>query len=483
MIVHNHFTNQQPREASEASECDLGNNTKCASAFQNNRQGRFEVLNKVRDLLCKEGKKEGLVYSQDYHRTCKCQHVRIDSNVKVMSHVGKASFSGVMQCGDVWACPVCSAKIQERRRHEIQSFFNYAYHGDFHTKKKVVMVTLTFPHSASQSLSELLDLQKNALRRLRSGRAWARDKELLGFSGMIRALEIVRTKANGWHPHTHELWIVNDSVSEQFLTEIVVEHWSKALKKFGAATKTNFESVKKYSVDVNIDCHDGNYLQKMVGLNWGADHEITKSSSKVGKSKKGMHPFEFLLQTSSPRKFKQYYLEYVEAMRGKRQLLWSRGLKDKCGIKELTNVEVVELKQENTQKIATLDKSQWSYIAKNNLQSYILERFEIKSPEHVLLELHKQIEAFEHVYDKHTDTTKPTKKQVGERCKTTPKKDFNSDRVTRILDDKYNLYLYRLAVEKKRRDDAFDANQALNKRQIIDYSKARVKQLLADISR
>ena len=51
-------------------------------------------------------------------RTAKCLWRRCASKVDVMrdkSH-GKAFFRGLQTCSSVWACPVCAAKIAERRR-------------------------------------------------------------------------------------------------------------------------------------------------------------------------------------------------------------------------------------------------------------------------------------------------------------------------------------------------------------------------------
>lgn len=33
---------------------------------------------------------------------------------------GKAFYQGLMACGGVWTCPVCAAKVSERRRQELK---------------------------------------------------------------------------------------------------------------------------------------------------------------------------------------------------------------------------------------------------------------------------------------------------------------------------------------------------------------------------
>ena len=55
-------------------------------------------------------------------RTAKCLRIRAhDCDVQVWKSKehGTASYGGLQTCGSVWACPVCSAKIAERRRVEL----------------------------------------------------------------------------------------------------------------------------------------------------------------------------------------------------------------------------------------------------------------------------------------------------------------------------------------------------------------------------
>ena len=55
-------------------------------------------------------------------RTAKCLRIRaFDSDVQVWKsrEHGTASYGGLQTCGSVWTCPVCAAKIAERRRVEL----------------------------------------------------------------------------------------------------------------------------------------------------------------------------------------------------------------------------------------------------------------------------------------------------------------------------------------------------------------------------
>lgn len=79
---------------------------------------------------------------------------------------GKAFYTGLMACGSVWNCPVCAAKVSERRRLELQSAMasSKALGWTAH------FVTLTVPHGVGDDLSEIRSRQQKALRRLSSGK-------------------------------------------------------------------------------------------------------------------------------------------------------------------------------------------------------------------------------------------------------------------------------------------------------------------------
>ena len=79
---------------------------------------------------------------------------------------GKAFYHGLMACGSVWTCPICAAKIAERRRVELQQALDAA-------KAKgwgIHFVTLTVPHGIGDDLHEILGKLSTALKKL-SGNA------------------------------------------------------------------------------------------------------------------------------------------------------------------------------------------------------------------------------------------------------------------------------------------------------------------------
>ncbi|MGL5290715.1 MAG: protein rep, partial [Vibrionaceae bacterium] len=119
---------------------------------------------------------------------------------------GSGHYKNLATCGSVWACPVCTAKIQERRRQEIAQAMQQQYASG----GQCVMVTLTAPHYSHQNLDGLRARQRAALTafRLRSG-SFARALKAADYKGLIRSLEVTVSEKNGWHLHTHELWFLD----------------------------------------------------------------------------------------------------------------------------------------------------------------------------------------------------------------------------------------------------------------------------------
>nr|WP_045625976.1 protein rep [Vibrio parahaemolyticus] len=113
---------------------------------------------------------------------------------------GGAFFGGLVQCGSVWTCPVCGAKIAERRAGELREAMGIANRRGLH----VSLVTMTVRHGIGDHISDLMP-------RLAKSQTsfWGRRKvkdtfSNFGLVGRVRSLEVTYG-SSGWHPHTHIL--------------------------------------------------------------------------------------------------------------------------------------------------------------------------------------------------------------------------------------------------------------------------------------
>lgn len=388
----------------------LGKYTKSATPpnvrekLQGDRSTRYELLASARALFLFEGKREGLKHPHDWHRTAKCKWISVASAVGVHAsrEHGSGFYSGLMTCGNVWTCTVCAAKVQERRREEIAEAIAWAYKNGL----QPVMVTLTFPHQHWQKLADLIEQQADALHRLRAGAPWSRFKISVGYTGLIRSLELTFGDS-GWHPHTHEIWFVSpDAVADlstaeaskheatqrkkrkmptdlddvQDMRSRITERWKACCARAGLLDLDDARQVagfEAHAVDVKGWCDASDYLAKQDdSRHWGVDREVAKASTKAGKAK-GKHPFGLLAQASvGDKQSGARFIEYASVMRGKRQLFWSAGLKAKVGIGEATDEELAEQQRDAADLLGMLDLEDWRFIREAGKRAEVLDAAE-----------------------------------------------------------------------------------------------------------
>uniref|UniRef100_UPI001BB1A95B hypothetical protein n=1 Tax=Paenibacillus sinopodophylli TaxID=1837342 RepID=UPI001BB1A95B len=80
------------------------------------------------------------------------------------------------------------------------------------------------------------------------------------------------------------------------------------------------------------------------------------------KGKEGsMTPFDFLrvVVEEGDLMYTKQYQEYVDAMHGKRQLYWSRGLKDRYQIDDKTDEQLATEKEEPADRLGGIDWQDW----------------------------------------------------------------------------------------------------------------------------
>jgi len=308
------------------------------------------------------------------YRTFDCRHVRTAHFVGVhyRPEFMQAHYRGIATCGSVWACPVCASVIQERRRLELEHLVQWA--GD--QELQAIMVTFTFPHTSFDTLSDLLGCLADAFKRFRTGGPFRRFKDLLGFLGLVRSLEVTHG-ANGWHPHTHELWLVDPSVGME-IRQRLVELWERACVAAGLLDPNDLakvEAFRRHSVDVKLNATSGQYLAKQdSSRKWGITHEVAKATSKAGKAK-GVHPHEFLVRKGPGDEAR--YFEYLEAMKGRRQLFWSPGLKGRCGLDDVDDQVIAEEASDPADLLGNLVQDEWEFIRSKRVVAQVLEAAEV----------------------------------------------------------------------------------------------------------
>lgn len=240
-------------------------------------------------------------------------------------------FEGVQTCGSVWLCPCCGARISETRRQELNQLLTWARAQGY----VVQMITLTARHGREDDLAELLDAMKEAKRSWGQHRAYRRilNRRNANFIGSVTATECTGGGFHGWHPHFHMLVITAGHVDLNELRE----PWLSSLRAEGLDGTGSGWLVQDASAA-------GNYVAK-----WGAAEELSLKDAKKGRG--GRSPAQ-LLADSADGDVRAGYLwrEYAEAFHGRRQLVWSRGLKALAGIGEVDDKEAAQDQQQEGQQ-------------------------------------------------------------------------------------------------------------------------------------
>jgi len=298
--------------------------------------------------------------------TAKCSRMVIPhASVKVLKSVelNKAHYKGLTRCASVWWCPCCAAKISERRRGELETAVSTAKAKGW----QVFLMTCTIPHGMGDDLQGTLTKMLKAWKGMMNNRAGQKLKKLLGVEGVIRAFEIT-DGANGFHPHFHALVFAQPKFTIESFQSGFLPLWQDYCVKAG---------LPRPSDERGLRVDDGSWASKYASK-WGLEDEMTRGHSKTSKGDKGMTPWDMLrdvLKNDSERSRKRFYI-YALAFKGKRQLHWSVGLKDKLAIEIMTDEEAVAKEEEKSVEVAELTTEQWRAVMFSRCESSLLDMAE-----------------------------------------------------------------------------------------------------------
>ena len=221
-------------------------------------------------------------------------------------------------------------------------------------------MSLTARHTKAHKLPDLLNSLKNAKKRLCQRREW----RALPLIGSVTATEVTGGGSHGWHPHFHTLMLIEATTEAEAieLVERLRAPWLACLKAFGL-------DGAGAAFDVQGAASAGNYVGK-----WGAAEELA-----LGERKKGRHgrtPFQLLHDASETGDTlaSELFVEYAKAFKGRRQLVWSRGLKELAGIQERSDERLAEDEvrraeaEANEMVMGTFDKAEWKTIRPSRAQ-------------------------------------------------------------------------------------------------------------------
>ena len=282
---------------------------------------RFKLLHHAQNKLLERN----IIYRNSNY--AKCHRTTLGAVATLMRNPRsyRAYYNGVVTCANALLCPVCSPRIMGIRSGEIGTAVKlWLLDNPVNT---CYMLTFTFSHSVSDSLSWLLEAFKISLKRF-----WARGdlKRLLASSGRvgrITATEIQYSQKNGWHPHQHVLLFCKIT---DFDREKLADFWLNALEKSGLSglSEIAFDLIEARSCET--------YLTKI-------SSEMALGNLKQGRGSGHFSPMQLLSEAADGGDWAaDRFCELFRATRGIHSLCWSRGLKAHFGIGDVSDLAITE---------------------------------------------------------------------------------------------------------------------------------------------
>ena len=341
----------------------LGNNTKYvavsageADAGALARLAKYELQSVSRSLL-----------PEDRVRFCLVCRLPHEEAVRVLYSPAKRSsyLGGLIVCGSLWICPVCASKISERRRRELEQALKvYRSIGG-----AVYLGTFTFAHERPDELRDILGRFLAAFRTMRQSRSYWRLSDHYRLQGTVKALEVTWGAEHGWHPHAHVLLFLHSEVDRGAFEEEFYRVWSAAAARRGLSMDREHGLKVQRTTDA-VDKYVAKY-----GRAWGAADELVKAHSKRGRGER-YTPFDLLrwLRDTGEALPAALFREYAAVFKGRRQLVWSDGLRVLLQLgRDRSDEQLAEEVEEDAVLLALLTPVQWLAVRYFNQRGELLE--------------------------------------------------------------------------------------------------------------
>lgn len=359
---------------------------------------RFNLQDAAKDILYSFHGSDVPINSKGYqvhHRTCTCSRFRTGSTTQIVKSktTNKAFFAGLMSCANSRTCPICSAKISERKANEMRTAFNIGRA----EKLSISLFTLTAPHHSGDKIDELVPKISLALQHFWRGATAQRFKSRFGIIGNIRSFEI-RHGDNGWHPHFHIIIFSKNDLpmtnrdSKGRINKEQSQAWNDLLARWQkCCVRAGLSAPNKYGMDIQNGAHAGEYISKFgsddeilktksgKSISWDMADEMTKGNTKTGR-KGSSSPWDLLALSvdGETKEIKQanklLFLFYARAMQGVNLIRWSRGLRNYFDLgAQATDEEILQQEEDKADLLCHIQPYEWEYIIKNKLRALVLQ--------------------------------------------------------------------------------------------------------------
>ncbi|SDG48678.1 MBL fold metallo-hydrolase [Pseudonocardia oroxyli] len=268
----------------------------------------------------------------------------------------RAGLSGLQSCGSPWSCPVCARKIGAQRSEDVAAVLRaVAAAGG-----SAALVTLTMRHHKGHRLSDLWDALTKAWAAVTAGASWSKDQALFGVLGFCKAVEVTNGEA-GWHVHCHAVVALDGPVSPELMEELggrMFTRWERKLARLGFSAVADKGGLDVRPVRMTADSIEqvADYISKITS-------EITSPTAKEARSG-NRTPFAILRDFLATGNADDWDLweTWERASHNRRQLTWSRRLRDWAGLHREKTDEEVASEDRGGEAAIIIPKESWPLV-------------------------------------------------------------------------------------------------------------------------
>ena len=303
-----------------------------------------------------------------------CGYAAGEAGVRIRASISDGASSGgicgVKTCGSVWVCPVCASKIAASRTLDLEDGITlHAERGG-----SFMFLTLTSQHHKGDRLKDSWDGISGAYRKWISDGTVKRTLSELGSVGYHRTTEVTHG-VNGWHVHLHLLIFlqpISDRPGDLTFSDLgnrLVGRWLCKLPSVGMRGSAlgqdwrhiygSAESLRVLAGYVNKN----QYVESTsVGTAGNLAMEMGRGDLKRAREG-GETPFQILDRlvesAGTDVEAARLWCEWSDASAGRRQQIWSRGLRARLDLDvERTDEEIAAEALDGTDLVA-LDRDIW----------------------------------------------------------------------------------------------------------------------------
>lgn len=306
----------------------------------------------------------------DVTKCCCCGYARDEwVSVRKTSGYEAVVFGNTWTCGNVWLCPTCQSVILARRSDEIAAFGAWAVAQEKH----VVMLTFTASHSAHGTLEEFATKFQASYGKFWNRSYMKRLQEVLGMkvedlseAPRIKVIEAKYSFENGWHWHAHVLIVIDKKADIIPYIPLLKNKWVECCAAVGL----------KATYDNGLDVLVGKNAKQANAFARYMAKEMTSGAIKVSRANDGITRYSIfslaaecaIKEVDAPdevQKYRDAIADYAYWTHGKKLAVWSGGLKDAVGLKEITDEGILEEKEDAANTVCGLLSVAWKYVARH----------------------------------------------------------------------------------------------------------------------